>query len=450
LIRLGDDYRGLVLGKDWPWLLGIALCVGVALSIAAYALGSGTTTVTMLSAALIALALAQGAGLIRNQLQSGGINRVQADQADIAAGMVNLSNENRRINAENQNLARNVEAFRHETTLLSNSLSEGLSTLRQSHETVADSLKTILQSQQDIQQSLQTAAQVRPIQAQLDQAIAREQQWMHQLTGQEDAQEFVHEAAPVEAKPEAEFGQSPLADALNLSLEPIVDLYTSSTAHYRMLLGMTNEQGQDVPHDVFIHHAERMGVRDKLDQHVIEQTLGLLQQLRQRDQGLCIFVPVGAATLANPIAVQNILAQLAASPDMASGVVIDISHAVLASLSNASLEGLATMARSGVALSLSQASISGIDISALNRLNVRHVALAASSIGVGGIISAGLPGFVQAARALRIQIIISNVGDPRHVAGLAQTARFASGPAFALPRKLQRSLPESANQNVAA
>jgi hypothetical protein len=111
---------------------------------------------------------------------------------------------------------------------------------------------------------------------------------------------------------------------------------------------------------------------------------------------------------------------------------------------------LATLARAGVLLSLSQASISGVDLPSLSRLNVRWIGLAASSVGIGTRISAGLPGFVQAARALRIQIVISHLGDPRHVQGLSRTARFASGPAFALPRKLKRTETEDAALSAAA
>jgi hypothetical protein len=42
------------------------------------------------------------------------------------------------------------------------------------------------------------------------------------------------------------------------------------------------------------------------------------------------------------------------------------------------------------------------------------------------------------------------VGDPRHVPGLARTARFASGPAFALPRKLKRTATEETSSQAAA
>ena len=266
------------LGKDWPWLFGVALLVGVALSIAAFALGSGTTTVTMLSMALIALGLAQAVGLVRSYFQTGDVGQVLENQIEVSNAIMGLSNENRRLNAESQNLARNIEQFRVETSMLNGSLGEGLAALRQGHETVADNLKTIMDAQRDIQLSLSNTAKVRQTQSELNEAIEREkQQWLAHVSLAEAQHQPVEPV--VEDIAEPEFESSPLGEALNLALEPVVDLYTSNTAHYRMVLGMTNEQGHDVPHDVFVHHAERMGMRDALDQHVIEQSLALLGQL---------------------------------------------------------------------------------------------------------------------------------------------------------------------------
>lgn len=418
------------------------MLVGIAMSIAAYSLGSGTTTVTLISTAIIALSLAQIVGLIRSHLGQGNISKIAESHFEMSQMVNRISNETRRLGAENVNLAHSVQSFRDETSALNTNLSESLATLREGHESVAENLRSILDAQREIQSSLSAQAS----QTTLKNAIAREQEWVAHVSEQ------APEPVPVVETPAAapSFEQSGLAEALNLSLEPIVDLYTSNTAHYRMLLGMTNSQGQDVEHEVFIHHADRMGVRDSLDVHVVGQTLELLEQLRQRDPNLSIFVPVGATTLANPEAVQNIIALLRGAPKQAPGVVLDLVHATLASLHESSLEGLATLARAGVNLSLSQAAISGVDLAALSRLNVRYVSIAASSIGVGMQISAGLPGFVQSARALRIQVIVSHVGDPRHVPGLARTARFASGPAFALPRKLKRTMPELASQAAAA
>jgi EAL domain-containing protein (putative c-di-GMP-specific phosphodiesterase class I) len=384
---------------------------------------------------------------MRSHLSQGAVNKVVEGHDEIAQTINRISNETRRLSSENINLAHNVEQVRSETSALNHTLSESLASLREGHESVAENLRAILDTQRDIQSNLTSQAN----QTALKEAIAREQEWMAHVTDRQP-EHAPAEYAPVVEEPAATpaFAQSELVDALNLSLEPIVDLYTSNTAHYRMMLGMTNDQGQDVEHEIFVHHADRMGVRASLDVHVIGQTLELLEQLRQRDPNLSIFVPIGPTTLASPDSVQQIIAALRAAPNQAPGVVLDLAHATLASLHETSLEGLATLARAGVNLSLSQASISGVDLAALSRLNVRYVSLAAASIGVGAQISAGLPGFVQSARALRIQVIVSQVGDPRHVPGLARTARFASGPAFALPRKLKRTVTEETSPQAAA
>lgn len=439
------------MGKDWLWLFGVALLLGATLCIAAYALGSGTTTVGMLCMALVALALAQAVSTIRSQILTSEFQNRLSNQQDYSGAIGSLAEETRRLHANDASLGQHIEQIRQETTAHNSQLAEALSALRHGHEEVAENLKSIMDAQRDIQDNLMEAAKRQINATALNAAIDREQQWLAQFDSEADAQpalEVVEQPTPPE--PVTAFEQSPLGDALTLALEPIVDLYTSSTAHYRMVLGMTNEQGQDVPHELFLHHAERMGLRDALDQHVVEQSLALLQQLRQRDAGLCIFVPVGAVTLANPTAISAILTTLRNLPDLMQGIVLDVSHAVLASLSESSLEGLATLARNGVILSLSQASVSGVDLGALNRLNVRYVGVAASSVGIGGLVSAGLPGFVQSARALRIQIVISNVGDPRHVSGLSRIARYASGPAFAVPRKLKRTTPDAATLPQAA
>lgn len=422
------------------------MLVGAVMSIAAYSLGSGTTTVTLLSLALIALALVQIAGMMRSYLGQDAIGKLTEDLSQMSEQVNRVSNETRRINAENLNLARNVEQFRHETSELNGNLSLGLASLKQSHETVAENLQAILVTQRNIQNSIATQAHQVSQYDTLHDKMAREEMVMAQLADQQAAPP----AAVVEPAPAPDFHQSGLAETSTMSLEPIVDLFTSNTAHYRMMLGMTNEQGHDIEHDVFMHYVDRTGLRIEFDQHVIAQSLDLVGQLRQRDQNLCVFVTMGAATLASTQAVNNIVSLLQQNAEQAQGIVIDIPHAVLASLSEASLEGLATLARSGIQLSLSQASIAGIDLAALNSLNVRWVGLAASSVGVGGQISAGLPGFVQSARALRIQIIISQVGDPRHVQGLSRTARFASGPAFAMPRKLKRNAPDAVDYTAAA
>jgi EAL domain-containing protein (putative c-di-GMP-specific phosphodiesterase class I) len=431
--------------KDWPWLLGGALFAGVALGVAVYAFATGGLTINLMALALVALAIGQIMALTRAQLTSGKLDNISEAHAESIAATYKMISDQQRVNAESMNMARNFENFRSETAELNQTMSEGLTMLRQGHEVVAENVRSLLETHRDVQDALSRLPLTKQSNTVLDEAIAREQEWVaHVSDAPAAAPAEEQKAAPVD------FESSELGEALSLALEPVVDLYTSNTAHYRMVLGMTNPRGQDVAHDVFVHYADNLGLRSQLDQHVIEQALGLLGQLRQRDPALCIFVPIGAVTLANPEAVAHILGLIQTYPGVGQGIVLDMPHAVLASLSDSSLEGLATVARAGVMISLSQASISGVDLPTLNRLNVRFVGLAAASVGLGFNLSKGLPGFVQSARALRIQAIISHVGDPRHVQGLSKVARYACGPAFANPRKLKRAESEQQTQIYAA
>jgi EAL domain-containing protein (putative c-di-GMP-specific phosphodiesterase class I) len=438
------------LGKEWPWAFGIALFASVALGVAAFAFGSGTTSVTMVSVALIGLALAQIIAAIRSTVVASQAEDAKSNQISIAKAMSSIVSEQRRLSDESSQYTNSLAEFRSETQMLNTGVTQGLGELRRSHTQLADNLKSILDTQRDIQQNLSEAPKLR--QAAITEAMEREQQWMSQLVGAHvpPAAEQPSYAPPLPMQQTSAIAEPSVLDSLTISLEPIVDLFTSSTAHYRMLPGMVNDQGNDVTHEIFLRHVEHIGQRDGLDVHIVEHTLELLEQLRQRDPSLCIFVPIGAATLSSSIAVQTILSMLRNAPNLLQGVVLDVTHSVLASLPEASLEGLATLARAGVPLSLSQASIAGVDLAALSNLNVRFISMTAASLGLNGQVSLGLPGFVQSARALRIHVVVSQVTDPAQVANLSRTARYASGPAFAMPRRLKRVAPEAAPLYAAA
>jgi hypothetical protein len=421
------------LGKDWPWLAGGAFLAVVTLGIGAYALGSGTTTVTLLSVALIALAMAQLTSLVRSHLQQAEAEQVREAHLEFGGRLLHVAQESSRVAAESTQLVRGLSDLRQDTQALAGTLSENLAALRAGNAKVADSLQTVVAGQRDIQDNI--TQQRSRLASHIDEAIAREQAWLSQMTAEHviEAEIDEQEPEPMQTLAEADFETSEIAESLQLALEPIVDLYTSNTAHYRLVAGMTNSAGQD-----------------QLDLYIVQQTLELLEQLRVRDQALCVLVPVGASTLGNPQAINDIVFALRQSADLAQGLALDIPHAVLASLPEACLEGLASLARANVTISLSNATISGMELSSLNRLNVRFVSVAAGAVGIGVQVAAGLAGFVQSARALRIQVVISNLNEARNVPGLSRIVRYACGPAFALPRKLKRNLPDVDQQSAAA
>jgi EAL domain-containing protein (putative c-di-GMP-specific phosphodiesterase class I) len=251
-------------------------------------------------------------------------------------------------------------------------------------------------------------------------------------------------SAPRESNTEV---QSPFADELLVSLEPIVDLNSGRTAHYRIHLAMKSKSGEEVSHEALLQQADRMGLRMQLDIFVAREAALLLRRLRQRDPTLIMFMPIGAATLATPEALNQIIADRRSAADIAAGLAFEFPHAVLAGLSDQALEGLASLARQGITLALSNASISGLDLNALATLNVRYVGLDMGALGEQGRPSAEVVGFAQTARATRVHLIVTGVTNPQAIPSLPQVSRLAAGPCFAAPRRVKRELTHEAMQN---
>jgi EAL domain-containing protein (putative c-di-GMP-specific phosphodiesterase class I) len=233
-------------------------------------------------------------------------------------------------------------------------------------------------------------------------------------------------------------------DRLVISLEPVIDLFTSKTAHYRLYLSMAKPEGGDVAQDVLFHHADRTGLRSDFDVFAAREALQLVARLRQRDPALNIFMAIGPSTLQSESALHRILENMREDSEAAGGVVFELPHAMLAGLSDAGLEGLARLARAGVQLSLSNVAIAGIDLAPLATLNVKYLSLAAATAGGVEGPSQQLITFAQGARVARIQTIVTGVVDRRVVQKLTKVTRFASGPAFAEPRRVKTDAGSSA------
>ncbi|MDP8996307.1 MAG: EAL domain-containing protein [Pseudomonadota bacterium] len=241
--------------------------------------------------------------------------------------------------------------------------------------------------------------------------------------------------APVTAEaPEPDLAAS-FAKQINYALEPLVDIPTRRTAHYRLHSSMTIE-GEDVSDDTLFRAAVIAKVRPALDRLAIEEALGLLARLRGRDEHLCILVPLGAETLQDQASIVHLLRTIEASP-MANGLIVELQHVILAGLGEQGLEGLAQLARQGVVFALSQASIGGLDLEAMRLLNVKLVGIAAGSLG-GQPASHTLLGFAQMARLARVNVYVTEVTNAAMVPHIAAFSRLVCGPCFAAPRRVKR------------
>lgn len=403
-------------GRELPWFLVVALCAALPVFVAVRSYVAATTPVVYIIGSMMALALGlfvvawvavRHAAITRRDMR-----RLAAE----ITTMIRESREERRIAAD---LAAQVSVLRAESENFANALSVEMNDVRQGHAAMANDMRTFLERQYLYQNQMQqNQQQRRPV-------VVHPSQW----APGEGAIESDHEVPALLPPRAGSLDATPLADSIVISLEPVIDLFSGKTAHYRLHYAI---EGGDAS------GAERSDQRPGLDIHLYRESLVLLKRLRKRDSHLNILVPVGAATLASPEALSR-LAQLHASePGVSEGLVVDLPHAVLASLPQSSLEGLAYMARAGIDMSLSNAAVAGLDLAALDKLNVRFVGLSAGSVGAEPKQSAGITNFVQAARALHVQVIVTGVANAQQATQLMRVARFASGPAFAEPRRVRR------------
>jgi EAL domain-containing protein (putative c-di-GMP-specific phosphodiesterase class I) len=409
-------------GRELPWLLAVALCAAVPFFVGVYSLSSKTMNGFYWSGAAIAMACGLFVMFALLARHTRVIQRDLRKLANEITAVMRETREERRISAD---LSAQVSVLRAETEGIAASLSVDMNDLRQGQIALAGDLRSMVERQYQYQnQQLQNRQ--RPV-------VVHASQW-----------------APQEAAPQALIAPSPLpplpsslddiasfADSLVVSLEPVIDLFSGKTAHYRL-------------HHSLAADTENNERRPAVDVHVFREALVLLKRLRKRDNRLTILVPISSATLGMPEALSRLVQLHASEPGTSEGLVVDVPHAVLASLPQTSIEGLAYLARSGLDMSLSNAAVAGLDLAALDKLNVRYVGISSGSVGQEPKQSAGIANFVQAARALHVQVIVTGVANAQQATQLMRVARFASGPAFAEPRRVRRDAVGLANEDVSA
>lgn len=408
--------------RDLLLIAALSLCVAATIGSGFYMLGGGTVPVFGAIVATFAGALGQLCLLAMALRQS---HELQDSHKNLASDILDLSRSSGESKRHSDYLLTQVSELRADGKRRGEAVAAGFADLKNTYSGLAHELQTIVAN------SPPYAMPAPPPFMQKHQPIPQAQ-------------------APV--KPAAQQpAESPFGDQLQVSLEPIVDLHTGTTAHYRIHLGMQNNSGQDLNHEVLLHHADRTGVRAQLDIFVAREAELLLRRLRQRDPGLNIFIPIGASTLSSPEKLGQLIADRHAAADVAAGLAFEIPHASLAGLTEVALEGLAVLARQGAILALSNVSLAGLDLYSMNTLNVRFVGLDVGAIDPATGPSSAMIGFAQAARASRIQMIVTGVANPRMVASLPQITRLAAGPCFAEPRRVKREMAqETANSFHAA
>lgn len=398
--------------QDWPYVGVVVIGLATAIGSGFYMIGGGTAPLLAIVVAVLALGFSQAAILVFVTRRSTDLsNDRQNTQSDIAVTLTSTRESKNQFDSLRKSLDESKLEAKRDRDLMA----RGFSELKDSY----TSLQTEIQ--RTTYYAPPAAEKIsRPPPAQNDQKSPLQ--------------------PPQELEPASPFG-----DQLSVSLEPIIDLTTGRTAHYRMHLGLADGKGEELASDTFLHHAERIGARPALDIFVAREADALLRKLRQRDPQLNIFMPIGASTLASRDSISQINADRKAAADISQGLIFEFPHAMLAGLTEQALEGLAELARQGARFGLSNVSIAGLDLTAMNTLNVRFVSLDSAAIDAVHGPSLAMASFTQTARASRVQMIVSGVADQRIIGKLPQITRLVSGSCFAPPRRVKKEFVENAS-----
>ncbi|WP_373505361.1 EAL domain-containing protein [Aestuariivirga sp.] len=228
------------------------------------------------------------------------------------------------------------------------------------------------------------------------------------------------------------------AEHLELLLEPVIELSSGSTAHYRARLDLTDEQGNVVRHAELMQKADQGGMRPALDGHMVKLVVPVLRRLRVKNPGLRIIVPIGLATLGSREETARIAGSLERDSDVANGIVFEFEYRDLGALDMYGIENLARLGRLGATMALSNVQVAGLDLASLRQLGVRFLTVPPSAADAGFGPASAWREFVQYARAMQFQIIISDIVTPQQATAATKLARFGYGSFFAPPRKVRQ------------
>jgi EAL domain-containing protein (putative c-di-GMP-specific phosphodiesterase class I) len=276
------------------------------------------------------------------------------------------------------------------------------------------------------------AADVRRLRGELHDYVTAQPHWRQYGPGAESPV-----AVPPAPAPAAKAGKATGREELTLLLEPVVELASGSTSHYRALVALADGRGKLIGHDELMQKADQGGMRPALDLRIMKMVAPVLRRLRNRNPGLRIFVPVGKATLGAPEEAGKLLALLQRDADVAEAMVFEFAQQDVGALDAAGIDNLAKLGRAGATLALREVYLGGLDLAALRQLGVRFLCFPPHAVDAGSGPNAAWADFAKQARALQIQVIVGDVKTPQQATAASRAARFGHGPFFAPPRKVR-------------
>jgi EAL domain-containing protein (putative c-di-GMP-specific phosphodiesterase class I) len=232
-------------------------------------------------------------------------------------------------------------------------------------------------------------------------------------------------------------------EGIEFYLEPIVDLRTSATAHYRASLALSDATGARLAHEDLFIDAERFGTRASLDATAISRAIPVVRRLTAKRPELRVVVPLGRDTPASPQAMELIEQRLAEAADCAASILFEFDHTALASLDGRGIDGLERLSRQSGGLVLGGARAAALDFLALRKMRVRMLSFDLSELAQRDSVA-------RFASGQGFEVIVAPLLTADQVAKASTLAAYGRGRAFAPPRLVKQNLATEAKARAAA
>ncbi len=158
---------------------------------------------------------------------------------------------------------------------------------------------------------------------------------------------------------------------LTLFLEPIIDIQEMGTAFYRAELAFRNDLGDQIRLTEIADQIDKDGYSGVMDMKLFARLGPVIERLATRGKLLGVICPVSRQSFGNHDFLEELTRYLQEYPELARVLVIEISQADLAQLSEDGMAGLAFLAQIGATFCLGGAGLESPDLSTLASLGFR-------------------------------------------------------------------------------
>ena len=234
---------------------------------------------------------------------------------------------------------------------------------------------------------------------------------------------------------EDELRRAVRADALNIALQPIVDLSTGDIEGFEALARWTHPALGPVSPEVFIPLAEQLGLIRQLGMSVLEKAHRAAQSMHEEaGRPFWLSINVSAAQVGDPILSERIAALMSAHPQIQ--IVLELTESSLIGDDEETLAGLGALTAAGASLAVDDFGVGYSSMSYLQRLPVQHVKIDKSFLRElhEPRATALVRAIIAMAGALNLQVVAEGVEDAATARALrALGTRLGQGFLFSRP-----------------